>query len=69
MVITAKGFENSHTIFGVLLSMHVSVLTVSNLGCRFSDLDIGARVFEENMPIETFKKLFQSTLNKQQYGT
>ena len=30
--IIAKGFENSHTKFGVLLSMHVWDMTVSNLG-------------------------------------
>ena len=33
--ITAMGFENSHTKFGVLLSMHVCVMTA--LGFRGAD--------------------------------
>ena len=39
----SKGFGNSQTKFGVLSSMHVWVMTVSNLGC--SDLDVGACIF------------------------
>ena len=47
MDITAKGFGKPHTNFGVLLSMHAWVMTVSKLGCRFffSDLDVGAYIF------------------------
>ncbi len=33
-----------------------------------SDLDVGACIFYENMPIETFNISFESTQNKQQYG-
>ena len=34
-----------------------------------SDLDICACIFQENVPIETFNISFESTRNKQQYGT
>ena len=43
------------------------------MGCRvvffFSDFKDGACIFKENVPIETFNVLFESTQNKQQYGT
>ena len=53
----SKGFGNSHTKFGVF---------VSNLGCRlFSDLDVVAC----KTSIEIFNISFESTQNKQQYGT
>ena len=35
----------------------------------FSDLDVAACVFKENGPIETFDVAFESSQNKQQYGT
>ena len=35
----------------------------------FSDLDVGACIFYENVPIETFNISFESTQNKQQYDT
>ena len=35
MHITAKGFGKPHIKFGILLSMHVWVRTVSNMGCWF----------------------------------
>ena len=35
----------------------------------FNDLDIGAYIFQENVPIETFNVSFESMQNKQQYGT
>ena len=35
----------------------------------FSDLDVGACIFYKNVPIETFNISFESTQNKQQYGT
>ena len=35
----------------------------------FSDLDLGTCIFKENVPIETFNISFESTQNKQQYGT
>ena len=62
---------NSHTKFGVLLPMRVWAITISNLGCRFifSDLDVGAHIFLENVPIEILNKSFESTQNKQQDGT
>ena len=34
-----------------------------------SDLDVGACIFKENVLIDTFTILFESTQNKQQYGT
>ena len=34
-----------------------------------SDLDVGACIFHENVPIETLSISFESTQNKQQYGT
>ena len=34
-----------------------------------SDLDVGACIFYENEPIETFNTSFRSTQNKQQRGT
>ena len=33
------------------------------------DLDVGACIFKEYMPIETFNISFESTQHKQQYGT
>ena len=64
MDITANGFGKPHTNFGVLLSMYVWVMTVSNMGCWFfSDLEIGARIFYEDVPIETFNLSFESTQN------
>ena len=46
---TATGFGNSHTKFGVLLSMHACVMTVSIRGyiflIFFSDLDVGVCIF------------------------
>ena len=44
MIITAKGFGNSHTKFGVLLSMLTGVMTVfqSWHSDFFSDRDVGA---------------------------
>ena len=35
----------------------------------FSDLDVGACIFYENVPIGTWHLSFQSTQNKHQYGT
>ena len=35
----------------------------------FSDLDVGACVFLENMPVEIFNITFESAQNKQQYAT
>ena len=35
----------------------------------FSDLDVGAYIFKENVPIETFNIPIESTQNKQQYDT
>ena len=35
----------------------------------FSDLDAGACIFQEKVPIETFNTSFESTQNEQQYGT
>ena len=35
----------------------------------FSDLDVGACIFQENVPIETFNISIEITQNKQQYGT
>ena len=49
--------------------MHAWVMTVSNYGCRFSDLDVGACIFQENVPIEISNISIESTQNKQQYGT
>ena len=45
MDITAKGFENSHTKFGVLLSMQGLVMTpwVADI---LSNFDVGACIFE-----------------------
>ena len=36
---------------------------------RVHDLDVGACILLENVPIETFNISFESTQNKQQYGT
>ena len=45
-------------------------MTVSNLGCRFfSDLDVGACIFKDIVPIETFNVSFENTQNKQPCGT
>ena len=39
------GFDNSHTKFGVLLTKHMWVMIVSNMGADFSsDLDVGAYI-------------------------
>ena len=35
----------------------------------YSGLDVGACIFQENVSIETFNISFESTQNKQQYGT
>ena len=35
----------------------------------FNNLDVCACTFKENVPIETFHILFESTQNKLQYGT
>ena len=35
----------------------------------FSNLNVGGCIFYENVPIETFNISFESTHNKQQYGT
>ena len=45
-----------------LLSMHGWVMTVSRLP---SDLDTGACIFQENMPIEIFNVSLESTQHKQ----
>ena len=46
------------------------VLHASNLGTDiFSDFDVGARMFYENMLVESLKISFESTQNKLQYGT
>ena len=49
-------FGKPHTNFSVLLSIHTCV----------NDLDVGACI---NVPVETFNIPFESTQNKQQYGT
>ena len=65
MHIIAVGFGSTHTP-----SLHAWVRTVSNLGADFlSDLDVGVCIFQGNVPIETFNISFESTQNKQQYGT
>ena len=48
------------------------LLLFQTLGCSFfffSDLDVGACIFQENVPIDTFNISFGSTPNKQQYAT
>ena len=35
----------------------------------FSDLDVGACIFQEDVPVEIFNISFECTQNKQQYGT
>ena len=47
--------------------MQAWVMTVSNLGC--SGRDVGARIFKEISPVETFNISFESTQNKQHYVT
>ena len=45
-------------------------LTVGLWDAEFlSDHDVGACIIQENMLIEIFKMSFESTQNKQQYGT
>ena len=56
---------NTHTKFGVLLSMHAWVM--ASFFPR--DLDVGECIIKENVPIETFNISFESTQNMQQYGT
>ena len=36
---------------------------------RCSDLDVGACIFYRDVPIQTFNILFESTQNREQYGT
>ena len=63
--------RGSGTHTSALLSMHGSVKIAKLCMCRFifSDLDVGACIFQENMSIETLNISFESTRNKQQYGT
>ena len=59
LIMLAKGFGDSHTKFGVLLSRRGLDVT----GLFFlSDL-VGACIFQENVPIETFNISFESTQN------
>ena len=44
-------------------------LCLQGFGGFFSGLDVGACIFLENVPIETFNISLESTENKQQYGT
>ena len=45
-------------------------MTVKLYTSRFySALDVGACIFKENVPKETFNISFESTQNKQHYGT
>ena len=44
----------------LIMALHVQIF--------FSDLDVGPRIFYDNVLMETFKISFESAQNKQQYG-
>ena len=44
----------------LIMALHVQIF--------FSDLDVGTRIFYDNVLMETFKISFENAQNKQQYG-
>ena len=64
------GFGNKHTQFEVLFSKHGWDMTVKLESTDFLVTLVLVHVSsKKKVPIETFNKLFESSQNKQQYGT